>query len=46
MVEMSCTEHDCHATERKFIMHTIGRMLAKLNLESTPINTKVYETLL
>ena len=44
MVEMSCTEHDRHATESQFIMHTVGRMLAKLNLESTPINTKGYET--
>jgi arogenate dehydrogenase (NADP+) len=46
MVEMSCTEHDRHAAESQFITHTVGRMLAKLNLESTPINTKGYETLL
>lgn len=46
MVEMSCAEHDRHAAESQFITHTVGRMLAKLNLESTPINTKGYETLL
>ena len=27
-------------------MHTVGTMLANLNLESTPINSKCYETLL
>ena len=46
MVEISCTEHDRHAVESKFHMHTVGTMLANLNLESTPINTKGYETLL
>ncbi|XP_057846214.2 arogenate dehydrogenase 2, chloroplastic [Cryptomeria japonica] len=46
MVEMSCAEHDRHAAETQFITHTVGRMLAKLNLESTPINTKGYESLL
>ncbi|KAJ0030395.1 hypothetical protein Pint_13824 [Pistacia integerrima] len=30
----------------QFITHTIGRILEKLGLESTPINTKGYETLL
>lgn len=46
MVEMSCAEHDRHAAETQFITHTVGRMLANLNLESTPINTKGYESLL
>eukprot|EP00252_Welwitschia_mirabilis_P002348 TRINITY_DN12281_c0_g1_i4.p1 TRINITY_DN12281_c0_g1~~TRINITY_DN12281_c0_g1_i4.p1 ORF type:complete len:383 (+),score=74.45 TRINITY_DN12281_c0_g1_i4:376-1524(+) len=46
MVEMSCAEHDRHTAESQFITHTVGRMLGKLNLESTPINTKGYETLL
>ena len=45
MVDMSCTEHDIHAPESQFITPIVGRMLAKLNLESTPINTKGYETL-
>ncbi|KAM3337179.1 hypothetical protein P3S68_032879 [Capsicum galapagoense] len=27
-------------------MHTMGRVLEKLDLETTPINTKEYETLL
>uniref|UniRef100_A0A453S6M6 Prephenate/arogenate dehydrogenase domain-containing protein n=1 Tax=Aegilops tauschii subsp. strangulata TaxID=200361 RepID=A0A453S6M6_AEGTS len=46
MVEMTCAEHDRHAAGSQFITHTIGRVLAQLNLQSTPINTKGYETLL
>ncbi|KAH6779286.1 prephenate dehydrogenase family protein [Perilla frutescens var. hirtella] len=46
MVEMSCEEHDRYAAGTQFITHTTGRILEKLQLESTPINTKGYETLL
>lgn len=46
MVEMSCAEHDWHAAGSQFITHTMGRVLEKLGMESTPINTKGYETLL
>ncbi|XAR66843.1 Arogenate dehydrogenase (NADP(+)) [Bertholletia excelsa] len=46
MVEMSCAEHDRHGAGSQFITHTTGRILEKLMLESTPINTKGYETLL
>ncbi|CAK9232904.1 unnamed protein product [Sphagnum jensenii] len=46
MVEMSCAEHDRYAAGSQFITHTVGRVLGKLALESTPINTKGYETLL
>ncbi|KAJ1259466.1 hypothetical protein BS78_10G158100 [Paspalum vaginatum] len=46
MVEMSCAEHDQYAAGSQFITHTIGRVLSQLNLKSTPINTKGYETLL
>ncbi|KAK9268753.1 hypothetical protein L1049_000514 [Liquidambar formosana] len=46
MVEMSCAEHDRHAAGSQFITHTMGRILEKLEVESTPINTKGYETLL
>ncbi|KAG9446783.1 hypothetical protein H6P81_012911 [Aristolochia fimbriata] len=46
MVEMSCEEHDRHAAGSQFVTHTIGRILSHLELESTPINTKGYETLL
>ncbi|KAL1194868.1 Arogenate dehydrogenase 1 [Cardamine amara subsp. amara] len=46
MVEMSCAEHDRHAAGSQFITHTVGRILEKLNLESTPVDTKGYETLL
>ncbi|KAL8136066.1 arogenate dehydrogenase 2, chloroplastic-like isoform X2 [Apium graveolens] len=46
MVGMSCAEHDRHAAGSQFITHTMGRVLEKLSLDSTPINTKGYETLL
>ncbi|XP_050374962.1 pyrophosphate-energized vacuolar membrane proton pump-like [Argentina anserina] len=46
MVEMSCEEHDKHAAGSQFITHTMGRVLEKLGLESTPVNTKGYKTLL
>ena len=46
MVEMSCADHDRHAAGSQFITHTMGRVLEKLGLKSTPINTKGYETLL
>ncbi|XP_074565992.1 arogenate dehydrogenase 2, chloroplastic-like [Curcuma longa] len=46
MVEMSCAEHDENSAESQFLTHTVGRILSKLELKSTPINTKGYETLL
>lgn len=46
MVPMTCAEHDKYAAGSQFITHTMGRVLEKLNLETTPINTKGYETLL
>ncbi|KAL7239642.1 hypothetical protein ACSBR2_005522 [Camellia fascicularis] len=46
MVEMSCLEHDLHAAGSQFITHTVGRILEKLRLDATPINTKGYDTLL
>ncbi|PIN20296.1 Arogenate dehydrogenase (NADP(+)) [Handroanthus impetiginosus] len=46
MVEMTCADHDKYAAGSQFITHTMGRILEKLQLESTPINTKGYETLL
>ena len=46
MVEMSCAEHDWYAAGSQFITHTMGRVLERLGMESTPVNTKGYETLL
>ncbi|KAJ4832898.1 Arogenate dehydrogenase 1, chloroplastic [Turnera subulata] len=46
MVEMSCEEHDKLAAGTQFMTHTVGRVLEKLGLEDTPINTKGYERLL
>ncbi|KAL4345932.1 hypothetical protein HN51_064071 [Arachis hypogaea] len=46
MVEMSCEDHDRYAASSQFITHTVGRILKESMLESTPINTKGYESLL
>ncbi|XP_050232823.1 arogenate dehydrogenase 2, chloroplastic [Mercurialis annua] len=46
MVEMSCAEHDRYAAGSQFVTHTMGRVLERFGLESSPINTKGYETLL
>jgi len=46
MVEMSCEIHDEAAAGSQFVTHFTGRLLANLNLRSTPINTKGFETLL
>ncbi|KAJ8434991.1 hypothetical protein Cgig2_027834 [Carnegiea gigantea] len=46
MVEMSCAEHDRYAAGSQFITHMMGRVLEKLGLGNTPINTKGYESLL
>ncbi|CAB4304061.1 unnamed protein product [Prunus armeniaca] len=44
MVEMSCAEHDMHAAESQFITHTVGRVLGKLGLKSTAVDTNGYKT--
>ena len=46
MVEMSCLEHDRLAASSQFVTHTIGRMLGRLEMRDTTINTKGYESLL
>ncbi|KAK8926221.1 hypothetical protein KSP39_PZI018244 [Platanthera zijinensis] len=46
MVEMSCAEHDANAAESQFLTHTVGRLLAKLDLKSSAVDTKGYEALL
>ncbi len=46
MVEMSCEEHDEAAASTQFITHTVGRMLATMELKSTRINTKGFDALL
>ncbi|GAV85797.1 PDH domain-containing protein, partial [Cephalotus follicularis] len=46
MVEMSCSEHDKYAAGSQFVTHTMGRVLERFGLESSPINTKGYERLL
>ncbi|XP_021647998.2 arogenate dehydrogenase 2, chloroplastic [Hevea brasiliensis] len=46
MVESSSAENDWRAAGSQFITHTMGRVLGKLGLESTPVNAKGYETLI
>ncbi|GAX79237.1 hypothetical protein CEUSTIGMA_g6677.t1 [Chlamydomonas eustigma] len=46
MVEMTCEEHDEAAASTQFITHTVGRMLATMELKSTRINTKGFDALL
>ncbi|XLT00801.1 hypothetical protein HN51_050152 [Arachis hypogaea] len=43
---MSCEDHDRYAAGSQLITHTAGRILEGLMLESTPINTKGYQSLL
>lgn len=45
MLQMSCEEHDKLAAKSQFITHTIGRTLAELDIKSTPIDTKGFQTL-
>ena len=46
MVELSCEAHDQQAANTQFITHTVGRMLSEMNVQSTSINTRGYESLL
>ncbi|XP_027332969.1 arogenate dehydrogenase 1, chloroplastic-like [Abrus precatorius] len=45
MLQMSCEEHDKVASKSQFIAHTIGRTLAEMDIKSTPIDTKGFQTL-
>ncbi|KAL5568860.1 hypothetical protein UlMin_025435 [Ulmus minor] len=46
MLEMSCEEHDKLAARSQFLTHTIGRVLSEMEIQSTPMNTKGFETLI
>merc|ERR1712192_380773 len=46
MVDMTCELHDECAASSQFITHFTGRVLHRLGLQSTPINTKGFESLL
>ncbi|KAL3653433.1 ATP-binding cassette transporter CGR1 [Castilleja foliolosa] len=46
MMEMSCEEHDRLSSRSQFLTHTIGRVLAEMEIESTPIDTKGFQKLL
>ncbi|KAL3610804.1 hypothetical protein D5086_001824 [Populus alba] len=40
------SEHDRYAAGSQFVTHTMGRVLERFGLDSSPINTKGYDTLL
>ncbi|KAF8397187.1 hypothetical protein HHK36_016094 [Tetracentron sinense] len=46
MVEMSCQEHDKLAARSQFLTHTIGRILSEMEIKSTSMDTKGFQTLL
>lgn len=46
MLEMSCEEHDKMAAKSQFLTHTVGRILSEMEIKSTPMNTKGFETLI
>ncbi|KAL0401134.1 UNVERIFIED_CONTAM: Arogenate dehydrogenase 1, chloroplastic [Sesamum latifolium] len=45
MMEMTCEEHDKLAARSQFLTHTIGRVLAEMKVEPTPIDTKGFQKL-
>ncbi|KAL5568862.1 hypothetical protein UlMin_025437 [Ulmus minor] len=46
MLEISCEEHDKLACRSQFLTQTIGRILSEMEIRSTPMNTKGFETLI
>merc|ERR1712154_447699 len=46
MVDMTCEVHDEWAARSQFVTHFTGRVLDRLGLQSTPLNTKNFESLL
>ncbi|KAL8050108.1 hypothetical protein ABFX02_06G061700 [Erythranthe guttata] len=45
MMEMTCEEHDELSARSQFVTHTVGRVLAEMEIESTPIDTKGFQKL-
>ncbi|PIN00970.1 Arogenate dehydrogenase (NADP(+)) [Handroanthus impetiginosus] len=45
MIEMTCEEHDRLSARSQFLTHTIGRVLAEMEIEPTPIDTKGFQKL-
>ncbi|KAK4489307.1 hypothetical protein RD792_005111 [Penstemon davidsonii] len=45
MMEMTCEEHDKLAARSQFLTHTVGRVLSKMEIEPTPIDTKTFQKL-
>ncbi|KAF5946808.1 hypothetical protein HYC85_017036 [Camellia sinensis] len=45
MLEMSGEEHDRLVARSQFLTHTIGRILSEMEIESTYIDTKNFQSL-
>ncbi|XP_051138079.1 arogenate dehydrogenase 1, chloroplastic-like [Andrographis paniculata] len=45
MLEMTCREHDYLAARTQFVTHAIGRILAEMGIEPTPLDTKGFQKL-
>ena len=46
MIPLTCDIHDNYSAKSQFITHLTGRILNELELETTPINTNGYNSLL
>ena len=46
MEDMTCELHDKCSAGSQFVTHFTGRVLSQLNLKTTPINTKGFDSLL
>ncbi len=46
MEDMTCELHDSCAAGSQFVTHFTGRVLARLSLRTTPINTRGFDSLL
>merc|ERR1719350_510759 len=46
MIDMTCELHDEVAAGSQFVTHFTGRVLSRLDLQTTPINTKGFDSLL
>ncbi|KAL6509366.1 ATP-binding cassette transporter CGR1 [Orobanche gracilis] len=45
MMEMNCEEHDRLSSRSQFLTHAIGRVMAEMGIEPTPIDTKGFQNL-
>lgn len=46
MIPLSCSEHDAYSANSQFITHLMGRILGAQKLQSTPIDTTGFQSVL